>query len=81
MLQKTPKSTISFGNIFRTGFKIVLVAEVAAFLASYAVWHRMNTNQGKSSTDFIIFHNHLVFLTKNFATACGLVHTIRTKAN
>lgn len=62
MLQKTPKkSSISLGNFFKTSFKIVLVAEIGAFLGSYAVWHRMNTNQGKFFVHFIIFHDHLVF--------------------
>lgn len=44
MIQKVAKKSVF--SKFRTGFKVVIVAEIAAFLCSYGVWYRMNRDQG-----------------------------------
>lgn len=42
--KKTGKPTIF--SRFQTGVKIVIFAEILGFLGSYAVWVRMNRDQG-----------------------------------
>lgn len=58
MIQKVAKKSTFFSR-FKTGVKIVVVIETAAFLGSYYVWHRLNRDQGK------IKEKHEFFLHKN----------------
>lgn len=47
MLQKNEKRRSGFLKFVAKGAKILFVAEVVAFGATYLVWHRLNTNRGK----------------------------------
>lgn len=64
MIQKIAKQS-SFFSRFKTGVKIVVVLETAAFLGSYYVWHRMNRDQGKS------LKMHELFFLKSL-TICSI---------
>lgn len=44
MIQKVAKTSTFFSR-FKTGVKIVVAIETAAFLSSYYVWYRMNRDQ------------------------------------
>lgn len=46
MIQLKAKKSAFSG--FKTGIKVVIVAEIAGFLGSYAVWYRLNRDQGNS---------------------------------
>lgn len=64
MIQKIAKQSTFFSR-FKTGVKIVVALETAAFLGSYYVWYRMNRDQGK------IFKMHDLFFLKSF-TICSM---------
>lgn len=44
MLKKTPKPF--FKGFIKTSLKTVIVAEVIACIATYGLWHKLNTSKG-----------------------------------
>lgn len=60
MIQKVAKKSVF--SKFRTGFKVVIVAEIAAFLCSYGVWYRMNRDQGNCEIhEFFVWNSDHLF--------------------
>lgn len=57
-MQKIPKP--AYKKLISGTLKTVFIIEGLAFVGTYAVWYRLNTNRGKFTFDLFIILNHLV---------------------
>lgn len=78
MIQKKAVKTTLFSK-FQKGLKVVIAAEIAAFLGSYCVWLRMNRDQGNSKINHFLLMLTIWSLLWRRYPICYVQYTVFVK--